>query len=163
MELLVRCDWGLRLYPKAFLIKKVWFEVHESIINLKDFDLLLEERLSAEAEGMRFLSEYKHHLLYPSTSETSIDFISELNSLIRLNVFSIETPCLDFLEGFMFPRLLGYDIAINTMLARYIKTRCSRLLTFTAGFLLKVISELLWNVEFLQVVEVMDKENHMLD
>ncbi|MBA0660094.1 hypothetical protein Goklo_012148 [Gossypium klotzschianum] len=56
MELLVRCDWGLRLYPKAFLIKKVWFEVHESIINLKDFDLLLQERLSAEAERMRYVS-----------------------------------------------------------------------------------------------------------
>ncbi|MBA0729870.1 hypothetical protein Golax_025688 [Gossypium laxum] len=101
--------------------------------------------------------------LYPSTSETSINFISELNSLIRQNVFSMETPCLDFLEGFVFPRLLGYDIAINIMLTRYIKTRCSRLLTFTVGFLLKVISELLWNVEFLQVVEVIDKENHMLD
>ncbi|MBA0808970.1 hypothetical protein Gohar_024665, partial [Gossypium harknessii] len=44
------------LYPKAFLIKKVWFEVHESIIDLKDFDLLLEERLSAEAERMRYVS-----------------------------------------------------------------------------------------------------------
>ncbi|MBA0624501.1 hypothetical protein Godav_009851 [Gossypium davidsonii] len=198
MELLVRCDWGLRLYPKAFLIKKVWFEVHESIINLKDFDLLLQERLSAEAERMRYVSlhdvvldmarwiaskensglkilfldnydsktpiarlDLKVLYIRRASGSSNLFSLNVLSSLRDLRVLQVEefievmaistltklkgveflvcvvTPYLDFLEGFVFPRLLGYDIAINIMLTRYIKIRCSRLLTFTVGFLLK--------------------------
>ncbi|XVF18483.1 hypothetical protein REPUB_Repub11eG0025500 [Reevesia pubescens] len=84
--------------------------------------------------------------------ERSIKVIlSELNSLSRLTSLSLELPCGQFPEGFVFPELQRYRMGINTTLASGIS---SRSLSISWELPLNVILKLLVNVELLEVSNV---------
>ncbi|XVF78662.1 hypothetical protein PTKIN_Ptkin14bG0153300 [Pterospermum kingtungense] len=79
----------------------------------------------------------------------------ELHFLPKLDSLSLKIPSLHFPQDFVFPRLQRYQIAMSPILWTNPHISSRFLMIFEGG--LNVISELLWNVEFLKVSEIKEK------
>ncbi|XVF79158.1 hypothetical protein PTKIN_Ptkin14bG0197500 [Pterospermum kingtungense] len=112
--------------------------------------------LGLPPNSIRRLVKVEELHLYDSEG---IAILSELHFLPRLTALSLKVPPLqNFPQDFLFPRLQRYQIAINKEFDSY-PGISSRSLSISRGeLLLDVISELLWNVENLEVSDVMEKE-----
>ncbi|XVF77611.1 hypothetical protein PTKIN_Ptkin14bG0059900 [Pterospermum kingtungense] len=90
----------------------------------------------------------------------SAAILQELKLLPGLASLMLQVPSQQFLEGVVLPRVERYRIAINRSFKTDPVTISSRVLEISKRFPLNVISELLWNVEFLQASNI-KKINHI--
>ncbi|XVF79134.1 hypothetical protein PTKIN_Ptkin14bG0195400 [Pterospermum kingtungense] len=108
------------------------------------------------------LVEVEELYLYGSMSgkkSISTVVLPQLNFLPRLASLSLEVSSLDFPQGFLFPKLQRYQLAIKTIFWKLPKQGISsRFLEISQGLPLDVIPELLWNLEFLKVSRIMEKD-----
>ncbi|XVF79103.1 hypothetical protein PTKIN_Ptkin14bG0192700 [Pterospermum kingtungense] len=127
---------SLAKLTKLEILRILCAEFHESIEEL------------GELENLRLLD--LHHCHFELGFSPNL-----IRRLVKLEELSLDVPCLDFPEDFVFPRLERYNIVINTDKRRAIS---SRSLSISGGLPFKVISNLLWNVELLGVTDVQNIE-----
>ncbi|XVF77058.1 hypothetical protein PTKIN_Ptkin14bG0009400 [Pterospermum kingtungense] len=108
---------------------------------------------------IRRLVKTEELYLYDSKiGKISTAILPELEFLPKLASLSLVIPSLCFPQDFLFPKLQRYQIAINTRFLRYPPISSRFLSISKGGLLLNVISELLWNAEFLEVSEIKEKD-----
>ncbi|XVF77044.1 hypothetical protein PTKIN_Ptkin14bG0008200 [Pterospermum kingtungense] len=129
----------------------------EELTNLRVLDMRgCKFLLGFPPNLFRRLVKTEELYLYDSIiGSRSTAILSELRFLPKLESLSLKIPSLHFPQDFVFPRLQRYQIAMNPILWRNPHISSRFLMIFQGG--LNVISELLWNVEFLEVSEIKEK------
>ncbi|XVF70767.1 hypothetical protein PTKIN_Ptkin11bG0188700 [Pterospermum kingtungense] len=113
-------------------------------------------RLSQLEELYLGYSSFTDWKIVGTNGEVNNASLSELNSLPRLAVLSLRVHSLTFPDGFVFPKLKRYDIAVNEYCSNNHPTPRSLKIKAVS---LHAFKELFWNIEYISLNSIVGCQN----
>lgn len=124
--------------------------------NMKRIPANLIGRLSQLEELYLGYSSFTDWKIQGTNGEVNNASLSELNSLPRLSVLSLRVHSLTFPDGFVFPKLKRYDIAVNEYCSNHHPTPRSLKIKAVS---LHAFKELFWNIEYVSLNSIVGCQN----